>query len=118
LYVAAQALERLMEPVAGLVLTTTAEGKNVEDKLKKAKDALEKKDTAAAEKAIQDAADAQGRKDSKRSGRAFFYWALGTTLAFFASGGLGLYIVRLIDWRRYETLARSDYSDREGEKCR
>jgi len=96
LYVTAQALERLMEPLAAVFLTTKEETKTVEAKKTEAERAQAVGNVVAASEALQEGANAQEKKDMKRTGRTFFFWAVGSTLAFLASAGLGLYLVQMI----------------------
>lgn len=85
-YFAAQAIERLLEPFAGLVLST-AKPKATRDALVAA--AVNSLDADDATKA----AEAQDQVDRLRGERALVLWAVASIVGMLVSAGLGLYFV-------------------------
>lgn len=84
IYVAAQALERLLEPFSGWVLGDT--------KSKAKRKVL----TARAKDNEEQELGARRELRAVRADRAIFFWALATVLAMFASATAGLFLLHLI----------------------
>jgi hypothetical protein len=82
-YVAAQAIERLLEPIVSMDPIKRAKAKTRDDKTA----------AAAAGGDAGEAAAAQGALDQWRANRAAVIWALATILGMIASAKLGLYFV-------------------------
>jgi hypothetical protein len=82
LYVAAQSIERLLEPLSSLGFTGS----------KKAAE----RDLALAKKDGQKAADAQADLDRVRANRTVAFWGLSTVIGITASGWLKIYILHII----------------------
>lgn len=84
IYVAAQALERLLEPFSGWVLgNTKAQAKS-------------KLLSARANDNVQEEIGARRELKAVRADRAIFFWAVATVLAMFASATAGLFLLHLI----------------------
>jgi hypothetical protein len=89
LYIAAQGTERLLEPVASLIDTTS------DKELERDKKAAQFRNEQTAE-AGREAATSQAQLDKKRANRRVAFWAAGTVLGMAASGGLGIYLLRMV----------------------
>jgi hypothetical protein len=111
-YVAAQAIERLLEPLSNALLNKDAvEGtyaSKVDDAMKKAKDladaaSAESPNAAqiadkkkAAETALKDVADAKNKVDFLSQARTALFWSLATVAGMAASAALKLYFLVLV----------------------
>lgn len=86
LYIAAQAIERILEPFSKLDPKKAELVKDRDDK------------AAAAQRGAQakPAADAQGSLDRWRANRAVLLWGAATVLGMFGSAAFGIYLLRLV----------------------
>jgi hypothetical protein len=87
IYVAAQGVERLIEPFSHFVLSTTAEKKKIKTETAAATTAASLDDAMAA---LGRAATAKAKVNLKKSERAVIFWALATVVGIAASAALGL----------------------------
>ncbi len=111
-YVAAQAIERLLEPLSNALLNKdSAAGtyaSKVDDALKKAEDLATaassdrpspediKAKKTAAETALKGVADAKNKVDFLSQARTMLFWALATAVGMVASAALKLYFLVLV----------------------
>ena len=93
LYIAAQAIERLLEPASGLLGFKKTAAKKAEEKATEAASAPTK---ASAEEPAQESAAAQDQVDRITQMRAMLLWAAATALGFWVSGTLGIYLLALV----------------------
>jgi hypothetical protein len=89
LYVAAQAVERLLEPVSWLAL-------KIDDAKKTRDTAFAAYQTSGKSDAGTTAANAQASLEHARSNRAVVYWALATGVGMFAAAALKLYFLHIL----------------------
>jgi hypothetical protein len=89
LYVLAQGLERLMEPLASWVGSTESETVARDQAIARALTTGTKDDVEAA-------AATQARLDQKRANRAIGLWATATVLAMLGSAALGVYLLTIL----------------------
>lgn len=89
MYVLAQGLERLLEPVASWVGSTESETVARDQAVATAL-------TSGMKTHVEAAAAAQARLDQKRANRAVGLWATATVLAMLASAALGVYLLSIL----------------------
>lgn len=93
LYIAAQAIERLLEPVSGLLGFKKTAAAKAEEKATEAAAAATKE---AANEPAGEAAAAQDRVDRITQMRAMLLWAAATALGFWVSAVQGVYLLALV----------------------
>ena len=89
LYIAAQAIERLLEPISSRILPTAEEIKNRDITQAKFENSKKEKDGI-------EAANAKAALAIKRANRTVVFWAIATCCGLIASSGLKLYLLTTI----------------------